>query len=91
MSDPGIQGLLTMGTQGAEGEPAALAAITAGLAGEVQLTKVEILIGTTKSCTVAAGTVTLVPFTGNTENEAGALPNEQLKDAPSTTNFGITQ
>jgi hypothetical protein len=91
--DPGTQGLLVIGMQGAGvGVPsaAAVAAATAGFDWVMHMPKGMILAMGMLSFIVAAGCLeAMTIFVGKTTNELGVMPNEHCSIAPMVTSCAI--
>ena len=88
VGEPGVQGAGVTGTQGigvSTPRAAAVAAATAGLAGDVHMPKGAILATGLLSMIVAAGVPHSVLFVGKTLRLLGARPNGHISIAPDTT------
>jgi hypothetical protein len=87
VAEPGAHGMVT-GTHGIgvnTPKAAAVAEATVGLAMEVHMPKVGMLVIGILSMMVAAGVGDMVLLVGRTTREAGATPKEHIITAPAVT------
>jgi hypothetical protein len=93
VGDPGVQGAVVTGMQGmgvSTPKAAAVAAATAGLAGDMHIPKGGMFTSGWLSIMVPAGVPHRGLFVGNTFNVLGATPNGHINIAPETTSWGMT-
>ncbi len=92
VGEPGVQGAGVLGMHGmgvSTPSAAAVAAATAGLAGDMHIPKLAIFTSGWLSMMVAAGVRSSTLLVGNTFSVLGATPNGHINRAPETTNCGI--
>lgn len=92
VAEPGVHGEVVTGTHGigvSTPRAAAVAEATAGLAIDIHMPKVGMLVIGMKSIMFAAGAVALVLFTGRTLRADGATPKEHIITAPEVTCEGM--
>src|ERR1700730_4629620 len=88
VAEPGAQGAVVTGMQGMgvkTPSAAAVAAATVGLAMDIHMPKVGMLVMGMESAMLAAGAVAFVLLVGSTMREAGATPKEHIIRAPVVT------
>src|SRR2546430_816394 len=92
VAEPGVQGEVVTGMQGMgvrTPRAAAVAEATVGLAMDMHMPKVRMLVMGMKSMMLAAGAPQLVRLVGRTTREDGATPKEHIMTAPAVTSWGI--
>jgi len=92
VAEPGVHGVVVTGMQGIgvnTPRAAAVADATAGLAIDMHIPKVGMLVIGMKSIMLAAGAVALTLFTGNTLSAEGAIPKVHIMTAPEVTWVGM--
>jgi hypothetical protein len=92
VGDPGLHGAGVLGMQGmgvSTPKAAAVAAATAGFAGDMHIPKGAMFTIGLLSMMLAAGVPAVVLFVGKTFNVLGATPNEHVVTAPEATSCAI--